>query len=405
MAEKLGETLAALQERAQSETASLTAIRLASRLVEVCCLLLACAVISGQVGASEIEPDQATLAWMQSVMGNWEAACRRHLRIAVQPVPWVIFYDQNYAWHLNPEQELLPTQEKSTASLKYAGQSYPLWRLTHSNSAPLWVPGRDALRLTQPEASAMPYADDQKFFCIIPLPALFHIFASADQAAAEDELFLGAALHELTHTRQLGFIQPQLNRLRASARIKLPDSLNDDLIEDTFRKNESYKHLYEEERDHLFRAVRAMLADDLATCYQETAQALAISQQRKHRFMSKDQRVYSGFEDVFLSLEGVAMWVHYQMALDHAPPGQDWFTTLGPIAERSAAWSQEEGAGLFMLIDRLVPGWQARFLALNPPSPFTVLREVIRKRSPLNNAMRSRNKKKSKKRMEKQEEG
>jgi len=395
VAEKTGQLLTALQARAQGAAAHLAATRLASRLVVVGCLLLACAVMSCQVGAAEIEPDKATLAWMQSVMGNWEAACRRHLRIPVQPVPWVIFYDQNYAWHLNPEKGLLPTQEQSTASLKFAGQSYPLWRLTHSNSAPLWVPGRDALRLTQPTVSTMPYADDKKVFCIIPLPALFHILAGEDQAAALDELFLGGALHELTHTRQLSFTLPQLNRLRTSARIKLPDSINDDLIEDTFSKNESYKRLYEEERDRLFHAMRAILADDLTTCYQAIAQALAISQQRKHRFMSKDQRVYSGFEDVFLTLEGVAMWVHYQMALDHAPPGQDWLTTLGPIAERSASWSQEEGAGLFMLIDRLVPGWQALFLAPNPPSPFTVLREAISKGVPLNNAIRSRNKRKN----------
>ena len=109
----------------------------ASRLIAVCCALFACIGMSTN---ARTELDQPTLAWMQSVMGNWEAVCRRHLRIPVQPVPWIIFYDQNHAWHLNPEKELLPTQEKSTASLKFAGQSYPLWHLTHSNSAPLWVP-------------------------------------------------------------------------------------------------------------------------------------------------------------------------------------------------------------------------------------------------------------------------
>src|SRR5215470_14528258 len=135
MAEKSTHLWSTLQERVRGVAVSLAAIRLASHFIEVCCLLLACALMPCQVGAAEIEPDKATLAWMQSVMGNWEATCRRHLRIPVQPVPWVIFYDQNYAWHLNPEKELLPAQEKSTASLKFAGQSYPLWRLTHSNSA------------------------------------------------------------------------------------------------------------------------------------------------------------------------------------------------------------------------------------------------------------------------------
>ena len=97
VAEKSGQLLTALQERAPGTAVPLAVIRLAARLVDVCCLLLACAVMSCQAGAAETGTDKATLAWMQSVMGNWEAACRRHLRIPVQPVPWVIFYDQNYA--------------------------------------------------------------------------------------------------------------------------------------------------------------------------------------------------------------------------------------------------------------------------------------------------------------------
>ena len=325
--------------------------------------------------------DPATLAWMQSVLDNWEVACRRHLRITVQPLPWVIFYDQNHAWHLNPEKEVLPTREKPTASLKFAGQSYPLWRLTHSQS--LWVPGHDELHLANLAPRVLPYADGQKFFCIIPLPAFFPTLAEAWPAATRDELFRGLALHELTHTRQLGFTLPLFKRLRASARVKLPENLDDNLIENTFSKNESYKRLYEAERDHLFRAIRAMFADDLTTCYQATAQALAVSQERKRRFMSNDQRVYSDWEDVFLTLEGVAEWTHYQMTLDHLSPGQDWLTTLELITDPTNAWSQQEGAALFILIDKLVPGWQARFLAPNPPSPFTVLREALGKRASL----------------------
>lgn len=356
----------------------------AARLIAACCALFACVVMSTNARA---EIDQPTLVWMQSVMGNWEAVCRRHLRIPVQPAPWVIFYDQTQAWHLNPERQLLPTHEPSTASLKFAGQTYPLLRV--ANSKLLWVPGRAELVLKKPTAVAMPYADGQKSFCIIPLPALFHTLAADDQAAELDELFLGLAMHELTHTRQLGFIMKHLNRLQDAVRGKLPTSIDDDLIENTFGQNEDYKRLYMAEQRYLFDAIRAFLADDLAACRQAVAQALAVSQQRKRRFFVGDKRLYSEFEDIFLALEGVAMWTHYQMALDRAPAGQDWLTTLGPISARTDSWSQAEGGGLFMLIDRLVPGWQARFLAPNPPSPFTVLREALAKRPSKNTANNS----------------
>jgi hypothetical protein len=51
--------------------------------------------------------------------------------------------------------------------------------------------------------------------------------------------------------------------------------------------------------------------------------------------------------------------------------------TAMALAARADAWSQLEGLGRFLLIDRLAPGWQARFLAPDFPSPFAVLREAV----------------------------
>jgi hypothetical protein len=65
------------------------------------------------------------------------------------------------------------------------------------------------------------------------------------------------------------------------------------------------------------------------------------------------------------------------MAGDHAQPGESWRQTAGVLFTRGDAWSQMEGLALFLLIDRLVPDWQARFLAPAFPSPVAVLREVV----------------------------
>ena len=48
----------------------------------------------------------------------------------------------------------------------------------------------------------------------------------------------------------------------------------------------------------------------------------------------------------------------------------------------SDSWSQQEGLVLFLLIDRLVPNWQSRFLSPNFPSPFAVLREALTTANP-----------------------
>jgi hypothetical protein len=63
------------------------------------------------------------------------------------------------------------------------------------------------------------------------------------------------------------------------------------------------------------------------------------------------------------------------------PTGEDWLTTFVTLSERADAWSQQDGLALLVLIERLAPGWHARFLAPDFPSPFTVLREAVRRRT------------------------
>jgi hypothetical protein len=75
------------------------------------------------------------------------------------------------------------------------------------------------------------------------------------------------------------------------------------------------------------------------------------------------------------------MWAQFKTARARAPQQEDWLTTLIRLSEKTDAWSQEEGLGLFLLMDRLVPNWQRRFLNGNLPSPFAVLREALDRES------------------------
>ena len=57
--------------------------------------------------------------------------------------------------------------------------------------------------------------------------------------------------------------------------------------------------------------------------------------------------------------------------------GQDWKQTVTSLAPFYRLWSQEEGGGLFFVIDRLVPDWKARYFGSEMPSPFEVLRTAV----------------------------
>ena len=82
-------------------------------------------------------------------------------------------------------------------------------------------------------------------------------------------------------------------------------------------------------------------------------------------------------EDVFLALEGPGMWVQFQSAVRTAPQGQSRLDTLAQLAQRTDAWSQSEGLGLFLLIDRLSPGWQSKFFGDAVPSPVETLQQAL----------------------------
>ncbi len=309
---------------------------------------------------------------MQTALDRWEVTCRRHLRLPAEPLAWVIFYDENYAWHVSAEKELLPAHETATVTLNFAGKARELLCVLHKKG--LWVPGRDEVLPIKADLSAMPYADDQKTFCIIPLPSIFHKLEGLGTVAEMDELFLGIALHEMTHTRQLSFLMGQIKRL--SKRYPVPEHLDDNLLEDTFGKDKAYVQRFNREMDKLG---DAFMADTLAQCKRDMARALTMIQQRRARYFVGKRKVYAPLEEIFLALEGTGMWAHFQMAKENAPAGEDLKTTLMNLAQRTNAWSQVEGLALFLLLDRLVPDWQVRYFAPNPPSPFALLQEALRK--------------------------
>jgi hypothetical protein len=89
----------------------------------VCGIVLACVVLAPATGAAQQKLDRPTLVWMQAVLDNWEAVCRRELRIPAEPLPWIIFYDEDLAWHLHPETQMLPPHEISEPMMNTSGRT------------------------------------------------------------------------------------------------------------------------------------------------------------------------------------------------------------------------------------------------------------------------------------------
>ncbi len=312
-------------------------------------------------------PDRATLRWIQNVMIRWEHVCRGHLNLPPEPLPWIVFYDDQHAWHIHPEPDLLPPHRQLTASVSFAGRRYPLVELDTSRG--LWLPDGEVVPV-RAEGATKPYAECKKVYVQMAVPALWWHEHPRD-AMPEDHIY-SEALHELTHTRQLVAALSQIREARD--RYRLPDALDDDIIERTVTGNEEYRRMYEREKAQLERAVEA---PDLKSCRHEARIFLEMANKRQEQFFRGEYEGWAALDDVFLALEGTAVWVQGQMALDQAPRRQSWRQTLVSLAPFYRFWSQEEGMGLFLLIDRLTPGWKAQYFGSELPSPFETLRIAV----------------------------
>ena len=190
-------------------------------------------VLGGALGlvacmaAVAAEIDKPTLAWTQAVVDRWEIACRKYLNVPPHPLPWIIFFDDRSAWHLNPDKSELPGHTQLRAAVNFAGRDHEVVQVEHREGR-LWVPGRDALPVKAGGAT-MPYSDDRKVFFELALPSLWQKESGSAPSRDLDELVLGLALHELTHTRQMVDVSRRIEAMRS--RHKLPESVNDNLIE------------------------------------------------------------------------------------------------------------------------------------------------------------------------------
>jgi hypothetical protein len=336
-------------------------------LMRIACLVGFCVVARGQ--------DPQTISWLQGILNDWEQTCRQDLRIAPEPLPWIIVFDETRAWHIHPDRQLLPKPTRATPhAVRFGERRYKIYEVRHTDK--LWVPDRPAIELA-PMAVAMPYAKGKKAYFVLGTPEFMvarRFTGESPQSPKFRNVLSGLAMHELAHTRQLPQLMPLFDALEKKP--NMPESIDDNLVENTFSRNPEFKALFDKAAGHLQRAV--MSAENDALAKEETRLALRVIRSWQERFFVGKYEWWIEMDDAFLTLEGAGQWVLYRHAVRKAPPGQPWQETLVDVARSMDSWSQSLGLGLFLLMDRFVPDWSALYFSkLPPPSPIVVLERAV----------------------------
>lgn len=275
--------------------------------------------------------DPADRAWLERALANWDRAERDDLLLGPQPLPEVFAIDAGCTYRL-------PTGDLTEAVAVPHGGTV---RLPGGNEASLG-----------PIAFA---SGDAGGYFAMSLPSVWREAGVTSEFGLE-RLMDGVLLHEIMHTRQTALASAVLGSLVAEVGIP-EDEISDDIAQQRFGDDPAYAAAWSEERDLLFAAAAA---PDDAGARRLAAQTLERMRARHARWFTGDKAAFAGFDEVFLTMEGMGQWMIWRYFRSSEGGGYSPDQALPAVRRGGRQWSQDEGLALILVVDRLLPGWQER---------------------------------------------
>jgi hypothetical protein len=307
--------------------------------------------LHAQAAAGSCDVAAAT-QWICRWFDAWELTATEILHIGSAPAFDMVFFDTKCVY--------TTSAVSGAGAPAVAGPALMGRKLT-------WRTKAHGGTITQPNGETLPVqlmsfaAGDPKTgpFFVMSAPEIWEQTLGPQTDGTD---FTPVFLHEFAHVRQVG-----AGGLKAIGPIeaswKFKEEFDDDVVQEHFQSNEEYVKAFTEERDLLFRAAAAESAADVRSYATE---ALKMMKARHARWFVGDEAVFAALDSVWLSLEGAGQWTGYAW-LQHAKGGGlTAQQAIDKMRGRKRRWSQDEGFGLFLVVDRLLPAWPS--LVFNQPS-------------------------------------
>jgi hypothetical protein len=344
-------------------------------------LLTGLTVPSLVVGQDEREATctltEAESRWIQTVLGGWEQVGTEILELQPQGLPWVVLFSESCAWHVAPDTTILVGADPVSAGLTYSGEAVPVRAKPHGNGDGVWLPNGSLVPVggTAFTSIYVDAAGEHEPFVALALIEVWRERFPPDAGPAfvarMVATFLGVAIHELVHTRQIKDVARRIEELRSQ--YTLPERLGDRTVEERFRDEPGFREAHDAETDLLYRAASEIDQEHKLALVRE---ALSLIRARQAEHFTGAEAIYKQLEELFLNMEGVAVWAAYKFS--QMDPAFDIGIGDDPVASRARnTWAQDQGLALYLLIDELVPDWRSRTLGPELASPYGMLEEAV----------------------------
>lgn len=306
---------------------------------------------------------------IQDALDAWARISGDYLELDPHPLPWMVLFDASCVWHLAPDESSAPDARPVDVSFRFAGE--PVETRVEPHDGAVRLPNGSEIP-AQGLAFASVHDEGRASFFAMALLDVWRQMPGVEESGMDlHEFFLGVLSHEIVHTRQLVHVNARIAELGEGR--EMPESIDDDIVEERFGEVPGYAAAYEAESDLFYEAVAERDPDRRREL---VAEALRLVRRRHERWFTGDDEIYRELDGLFLNMEGVAVWAAYRLSRENPDSGPDGGS---PAFERARnTWTQDEGLALFLLLDEMVPDWRPRVLGPELASPFALLEEAIR---------------------------
>jgi hypothetical protein len=209
-------------------------------------------------------------------------------------------------------------------------------------------------------------------FFVMSTPSVWREGGMEGRGLGLETLMTAVLLHEGMHVAQIPTYGAQITEL--AEQYDLPESFNDDSIQERFESEAEFSASVAEEIELLFAAAAAPSDADVRRL---AAQARALMQERHDRWFTGVDSYFRVAEDLWLVMEGSGQWAGYTWLTSHDGAAVSAELAMPAFGRRGRRWTQDQGLAIFLVIERFGGDWKKHIFADGNRTTMQLLDEIL----------------------------
>lgn len=228
------------------------------------------------------------------------------------------------------------------------------------------------------EAGLMSFASENKGnrpYFVMPLISIWRQAGVTSKELGLENLVTGVFLHEFSHSQQMKNFGKKIAAFETA--YTFPTEFTDDIIQHVFGAGQLFRSYFQTETDLLYDAAEQK---DEYSVKHGIANALDSMQVRQNYFFRDSLSHYKQIDRFFLTMEGLGQYSMYVWLTHPKGAAIDKKTAIAGVRRGKKQWSQEEGFGLFLALERLAPArsWASKMFGRQLVTVTTLIEKHIK---------------------------